>query len=344
MTGCGETRDFDQPDSASATARARSQPAVTAEALEASLMAAEQYLQTRDLAKSEAILLRLLDRAPSEPRALELHGQVLMAKAADARDRGDHAGADGLFNEAYERYRALTALQPDSAGLQQSAGEVAQVAGRNDQALEHYQQAHELDPNELKPHFFTAQILIERGEYEQAIESLRQVLKIDPDEPLAYASLATIAVQQERYEQALEHIAEARSIRPDDVSFRVIEASIYRRRGDARRGLELLVALPSRQRGTWFVAEELAAAYSAIGEHERAAASWALAHRSNPGHPRAHIAAAGAGAAMLRAGQRQEAHHWLQQARLDAPQAPETQALAAALAAGDPAEAGPPSD
>lgn len=273
-------------------------------------------------------MLRLLDRAPEEPHALELHGQLLMAKATDARDRGNHAAAATHFGEAYERYAALVQLQPSSAGLQQSAGEMAQVAGRLDDALRHYQQARDLSPEDPKPHFFTAQIHIQRGEHDQAIVALERVLALDPDEPLAHASLANVALQQERYDDALKHISEAREIRPDDFSFRVIEASIHRRMGQPRHALELLIVLSPRERSAWFVAEELAAGHVALGDHLQVAEVWGHVHRSNPRHPRAYLAAVRAGEAMLKAGNRQEARLWLDQAQMDAPEAPETQNLA----------------
>ncbi len=312
-------------------ARTASRPIVSAEAIETSLAAAEDYFHTRDLAKAEAILLRLLDRVPDQPHALELHGQLLMAKAADAREAGNPRRSAQHFNEAYERYYALVELQPHSAGLQQSAGEVAQVAGRQEDALTHYNAARQLNPTDPKPHFFAAQIYIERGEYAEAKDALQHVLNIDPDEPLAHASLANVAVQQGRYGDALTHIAEAREIRPGDVSFRVIEASIYRKQGDAHAALQLLVPLTPQERSRWFVAEELAAAYAAEDKHDRVAAVWMHVHEARPRDARAWLAAIHAGHAFLLDGQREKAWLLLREARLTEPDAPETRALADAF-------------
>lgn len=323
MAGCGDSPPH-EPD----IVHAKPQASVAPEAIVASLAAAEEYFQTRDLAKAEAILLRLLERAPSEPHALELHGQLLMAKAADARERGDHAAAGRHFGEAYARYAALVVLQPNSAGLQQSAGEVAQVAGRSDEALAHYENARRLDPSDSKPHFFAAQIFIERGDHEQAIDALERVLAVDPDEPLVHASLANIAAQQQRFEDALLHIAEARDIRPGEISFRVIEASIHRRRGEPELALEQLAALSPAQRGRWFVSEELAATYEALHDPAGVADVWTTFYRQHTRDPRAYLAAVRAGSAMLRLGQREEARLWLEEARLLAPDAEETIAFA----------------
>lgn len=313
------------------SASAASHPTVSAEAIEASLAAAEEYFHTRELAKAEAILLRLLDRVPDQPHALEMHGQLLMAKAADAREAGQSRRSEQYFNEAYERYRSLVELQPNSAGLQQSAGEVAQVAGRRDEALQHYNVARHLNPTDPKAHFFAAQIHIERSEYSEAKDALQRVLNIDPDEPLAHASLANIAVQQERFDDALTHIAEARDIRPGDVSFRVIEASIYRKLDEPHEALELLLSLNARQRSEWFVAEEIAASYNRLNDPRRVAEVWIDVFERNPRDARAWLAAVHAGNALLDVGQREQARLWLREAELVAPDAPETQALAAAF-------------
>jgi tetratricopeptide (TPR) repeat protein len=328
VVGCGET-DRPDPDRAGENAHAKPQAVVSAEAIEASLAAAEEYFQTRDLAKAEAILLRLLDRVPEQPHALELYAQLLLAKAGEARSQGDHQQAAAYLNDAYVQYRLLVELTPDSAGLQQSAGEVAHVAGLLDEALEHYTQVQQRSPRQTKAWLMAAQIHIEQQSHEQARALLVHLLEIDADEPLAHASLASIAAEQGAYDEALEHISEARAIHPGDVSFRVMEASIYRRQGHVRDAVQLLSALPQREHRRWFVAEELAAAYSELGEQQRVAEIWVEVFEHNAHEPRIWLAAVRAGNALLALGKREQAWLWLLEAQLLAPDEPQTREFAA---------------
>lgn len=309
-----------------------SQPPPSAEAIEASLSAAEEYFHTRDLAKAEAILLRLLDRAPKQPHALELYGQLLMAKAADAREAGNAEQASALVVEAYQQYRVLADVQRESAGIQQSAGEIAHMAGRLDDAMMHYTRVQSIDEENVRARLYAAQIHIERSEYQQAQAMLERVLELDADEPSAYASLANIAIVQERYVEALDYLAEAREIRPGDVTLRAMQARVYRKQGDAEASLQMLLALGPQQRTRWIVADELAAAHGELANHHKAAEVWEHVYSSGTAGDRAWLAAVRASEALLLADQRDRAWGWMQEAQLLAPDEPQTKELAASFA------------
>ena len=232
---------------------------VSRTAIEQSLRAAESYLQAGDFPRAEAILLRLIERAPREAAAHEMHGQVLLGRAADLRDAGDHDQSQELLRMAYERYRAVIEYSPASAGLHQSAGDVAQMAGLENEALAHYNVALRLDAAQTRASIMAGQLLTQLERYDEAEDVLGRARAIDPDEPLIHVSLANLAVQRERFDTALEHIREARTIRPDELSFRVVEAMIHRKAGDPQRGLELLLGLSRHQRAQPSVAQEIAA-------------------------------------------------------------------------------------
>src|SRR6267142_1524343 len=92
IVGC---RERAKPQAA-ATVPSHSTP-VPAENIEKSLAAAQQYITSNDLAKAQAILLTLIDRAPGEVRAHELLGQVYGMQAEVAKKKGDDLSAKSLF-------------------------------------------------------------------------------------------------------------------------------------------------------------------------------------------------------------------------------------------------------
>jgi tetratricopeptide (TPR) repeat protein len=307
--GCGDGRTRNAANDTTQVSRS---------AIEASLKAAEEYFQVDDLPRAEAILLRLIERAPAEAHAYEMHAQVLLARSVRARAQGDHDASAALAEQAYERYLKVIEHSTPSSGLHHSAGDVAQLAGKNDEALAQYREAMRLDPAQSRHAIFAAQLLGQAQKLDEAEAILRQALVLDDDEPLIHASLANIALQREQFDEALEHIREARAIRPGDVSFRVIEAMIHRRGGRPGRAVELLIGLSTPQRAQRSVASEMAASYSMLGEHSAAAEAWMRCFRARPDDAQAWHAAIGAAEELLKAGNRHDANLWVEQAKVSA--------------------------
>jgi len=338
LIGCRNEADPPTSKEDAAAASSGSEAAVDREAIETALAAANDYLNRLDLSEAEIILEKLIERAPREVRAHELMGQVLSLKADQALRGGDVDAAGAVRGQAYEHYRQACQIEPDSAGLQQSAGVMAMAAGRIDAALAHFTEAAHLDGANPQHPLYAAQILIQQKRYAEATDSLDRVLALDPDEPLAHASLAMIALEENRFEPSLAHIAQARQIAPGDLRFRVQEAKIHRRAGDPSRALELLTGLPAAERADGGITVEIAAAYTDLGEHEKAAEAWAHRYRQRPTDRLAYLAAVRAGEAYLRAGRRGAAELWLEQALIAGGGAgggaPEVRALQAALEGG----------
>jgi predicted Zn-dependent protease len=57
--------------------------------IDASLHAAEDYLNVGDLVNAEAILTRLVDRAPDDPRGFEMLAHTQLSRGVTARSEGD---------------------------------------------------------------------------------------------------------------------------------------------------------------------------------------------------------------------------------------------------------------
>jgi tetratricopeptide (TPR) repeat protein len=332
VNGCGGRPERDaQPQAVEAPPTGPS-----AAEIDAALAAASEYFEQGQLTAAEAILVRLIDHVPGEGRARELYALVLLSRASDASRRRDETAARHFYARAYEQYVALLDIEPDHARFHVSAGEVAQMADRDDDAFHHYQRAAALSPNDPRALFLLAQVHIQRGEHAAAERLLQRAVGLDRDDSAARASLAGALAELGRYDEALAQIAEARSLQPGEPLFRVIEASIHRRWGDHRRGLDLLLPLSERERAQMMVAAEIAALHTAADDHMKAAEAWSLAYRRNPLHPQAYLAATRAGESLLLAGEREQAGMWLQQARSAAPNAPEVKALERAIAEAPP--------
>lgn len=325
LGGCGDESPAPPVPPAAGTA------SITADKIDASLDAAQQYMMSQQWDKAQAILVTLIDRAPAETRAREMFGQLLTHLALDAQTMGNSQDAQSYRTAAYEQYRAVTQLQPSSAGLQHSAGVIAMEAGQIDAALEHFQRAAALDPGSPQYPLFEAQIHIQRRQFDEAARAVERTLALDPDEPLAHASMAIVFLEREEFVRALEHIQEARRIEPRDVGLRAQEARVHRRMGNPRTALDILVGLSERERAIEVVAFELAGAYRDLGEHHSAAMAWVNRYRTFPSDARAYLAAANAAELFLKAGDEDSARTWLRQAQIGGANDPQVKALQQAL-------------
>lgn len=329
FVGCRERATPQAATSAPSTSKQ-----VSAVNIEKTLAAVQEYITSNDLPKAQAILLTLIDRAPNEVRGHELLGQLYAMQAEAAEKQNEDVIARMLYEKGYEQYTIVTGIDPQSAGLQHSAGVMAIVAKQPAAALKHFQNAGRLDPKNPQFPLFEAQMLIQDKHFDEAITALQRVLAIDPDEPIAHASLAMVAVEQNRFDDAVRFITEARRIRPDDVGLRAQEAKVWRRKGEPRKALELLIGMSPTDRAREVVATEIAAAYDAMGEQLKVAATWENCIKVDPNNARAWLWQVKAGEALLKAGQREQADQWLQRAKMTNPAAKEVQALDAAIKSG----------
>ena len=279
-----------------------------------SLEAAEQYLVGGDLVEAEAIARRMVESVPDSLDAHELLGRVLIARAIGLRDSGRPAEAREQWIAASEQYEQVVRLAPDSAGLQQSAGEVAQMAGRNGLAIELYRRAGELDPDDPRPALYIAQLLVADGSLREARTWINRVLALQPGQAHALATLAVIEMEEGQWDQAKASVAMALAAQPDDLGIRTMQTRIYRRSGDPERGLELLLGLPESARATEAVTEEIAGCWMDLDRPAQAATAWERCHGASG--ERAGSIAVRAAEAWLAAGRPIEAQAWIERAEL----------------------------
>lgn len=321
LSGC-DRRDT-PPAAGSATAPSQ----VADEKIEAALAATDQYMQTGEWVKAEAIIRTLMSKSPNDARVQEMMGRLNIEKASNAEEAGDSARAMAFKKEAWLNYQEAVRLEPNSAGLHHSAGLIAITAGESSAALELFLKAEALDHRNPQFPLYAAQLLFQQKRLDEAEAALMRVLAIQADEPLAHASLAMIALERGQLDAALSEIRIARKVLPDDAGLRAQEAKVHRRRGENREALELLIGLNEQSRAQEAVTFEIAASYDALNQPAKAGAAWALCAMANPRSPTAYLAAVNAGEMHLKAGDKLEAMKWGNAAAQLRPDAPEVQAL-----------------
>jgi tetratricopeptide (TPR) repeat protein len=305
LPGCDSPHD-DPPEA----------PRVDPAQVEAALDAAERYMAMGNMVEAEAIAIRLSRLDPEHFAPDDLLGRICVGRALAFNANGREAEADQAFSEAHDHYMEAVRKAPGIPGLQQSAGEIAQLAGRLDAAMEHFKAAAELSPEEPAPPLYIAQLLIAGGSPEEARPWVQKVLAIVPGQPHALATRAVLEMDLGNVPEAFEAIDSARSALPVDVGIRVIEARLYRQHDDPERALELLLSLPRQLQADEGVAGELAVNWGSIGRHDRSAETWAFCFASMPDVHRSGRVALKVAEAWIEDRQFEKAAVWIEQAEL----------------------------
>ncbi|MCA9291047.1 MAG: tetratricopeptide repeat protein [Phycisphaerales bacterium] len=291
--------------------------------IDASLDAAQTYLDNGDTGTAAAILRTLIDRSPEAAEAHAMLAQVLVNAAASAP-----GATPASYAEAYEHAAAASRLRSGDASAARDAGSIALLAGRSAEAAAHFMEAATRDPTNPQFPLFAANVLVGLGRVDEARRLIADVIALDPDEPYGYATLGGLETDAGHHEAAIRAITTAREIDPADLALRVQEARIRRRAGEPERAIELLAGLAAADRSLSYVTAELALAYGALGDHVRAAAAWMANVRREPNSWQAAVRV---GESLLASGDRIAAKGWADRAALIAPDEPEVRALRAAI-------------
>jgi len=170
------------------------------------------------------------------------------------------------WSMAETEYREAVELNPNSASAHDGLGDVLAATGRLDEALREAQIAQALDPNgEHLP-----QILEMRGEYDRASDLLLGMAKGSPEDGIIHYDLFRTYAASGKQKEAVEEMEKALML------FGMSDGAANMRRGFSLSGYS--GAIRELARGTErlqanneaFLPENLAAAYTALGEKDRA--------------------------------------------------------------------------
>ncbi|MCL4209204.1 MAG: tetratricopeptide repeat protein [Phycisphaeraceae bacterium] len=250
--------------------------------IEDALVAASRYVEQGEPVKAEIILADLVTKAPGLSRAHELLGKAAFHQAAKAEQGGDEHEARRLYAAAADHYDEAVRLDAMSAGLACSAGEIAIRAGRVERAIEHLRAAGRLDPADPRAPMLEASMLLTLRRIPEARTAIDRAFALDPDEPYILATLAAVLAEEGDQPAALRTIRQARGLAPASLqtAFRALEAKFLRQSGEPAKALELLLPLSPAVQQEESVTTEIAAAYAALGQPDRAAEVWVRRYES----------------------------------------------------------------
>jgi TolB-like protein/DNA-binding winged helix-turn-helix (wHTH) protein/Flp pilus assembly protein TadD len=203
---------------------------------------------------------------------------AIRRKAAEKALALDPRSSDGLnilasiqwgdfdWSGAEQEYRQAIALNPNSASAHDGFSAFLASMGRLDEALREGLRAQELDPNE--DHL--SNILCMRGEDDRAIELLQRIAASHPDDGMAHYNLYRAYVQKGAHKEAVEELVNAANLfGMSDLASnlqRTFDASGWQ--GAMRQFAKDMESLQAA--GQEFVPENLAVAYVAVGDKDRA--------------------------------------------------------------------------
>ena len=174
--------------------------------------------------------------------------------------------SDFDWSGAEQEYRQALALNPNSVSAHDGFSEFLGATGRLDEGLREGLLAQELDPNE--DHL--SDILCMRGEYDRAIESIQKTAASHPEDGMAHYHLYRAYVQKGAHREAVEELVKAAELfGMSDLAANVERAfAALGWRGAMRQLAKDLNS--SQAAGRMFVPENLAVAYVALGDKDRA--------------------------------------------------------------------------
>ena len=163
------------------------------------------------------------------------------------------------------------ALAPTNAALQHAAGVVSDTALRHPQAVAHYEAAFAADPSSAQFALYLGMARARDGQAVEARRLLEAAERAMPESPDPKAALADLELRNGDPNAARIKIAQARALAPTSIELRIADARMRRMAGAPRESLELLLALDAPLRRQPACAQEIAAAYFALGQAREAA-------------------------------------------------------------------------
>lgn len=237
------------------------------------LALAEQAFREGDYAKAATLLEPLIQ---ADPRAAE--PRLLLAQVYCGQQR---------FPDAYVQIQAAIAAtpKPTPAALEFDAGTIANRAGLIDQAAVHYAAAQAANPRESRYPLYLAMIQIKQGQDSAATASLVRAVNLAPDLAEGWGTLGELELRANTLGLALDHFRKARDLQPALARWRVGEARVLKRQGDAEAAATILTALDERDRFHPDTLALLAECFGFLSRPRAAAEAYAAAAITRAGSP-----------------------------------------------------------
>jgi DNA-binding winged helix-turn-helix (wHTH) protein/TolB-like protein/Tfp pilus assembly protein PilF len=181
-----------------------------------------------------------------------------------------HSDYDWKFDQAEEEFRRALVLDPNSVDAQIGYSYLLVMRRQFDAAIEHSTRAQELDPVSPVAAVHAGLCLQMAGRNEEAIRSLRETLRLYPDLIPAKLHLAMALTNSGRVDEAAAVLRDALRQRPRSTALAALLADALARGGHREEALNIVNALEQRGATEPVAAPNLALAWVALGDFDRA--------------------------------------------------------------------------
>ncbi len=207
------------------------------QSVDQSLRRAASLSARGNIAEAEAIYRTVLERFPTNRRALDGISALAGGSDAKAYDKGLNAIFElydqGRLHEAADHLRMMIELYPSQPDLRNLDGAVHAGLGEYDRAIEAYDRALALRPDNAEVHANRASALIGLKRFAEALASCDAALSLDRDKAQAHSNRGIALKQLGRPAEALAAYELALRFKPQ-------AAEIHYNRGNALLDLKQL--------------------------------------------------------------------------------------------------------
>jgi tetratricopeptide (TPR) repeat protein len=133
----------------------------------------------------------------------------LIDEGAEAMNKGDHAAAIPLLQQALES-------NPGDAAVHNSYGSALAATGRLPEAVAQYRKAVALSPDYPDAHNNLAAALGQSGRADEAVREFERALALKPDFAEAQAGLGGVLTQKGRLDEAIPHLQKSVELLPQN--------------------------------------------------------------------------------------------------------------------------------
>ncbi len=137
----------------------------------------------------------------------------------------------GMFKEAISLYEHALSLNPKSARIRHSIGQIYEKMGMDDKALQYYEDAYKNNPQYIKVHQNMGDLYLKKGNTEKAAEVIEKAAKISPNNPQRQAQLGKIYLSKGDVEKADSAFKTAIGIDPKNAGLRTEIGEAYLKSG-----------------------------------------------------------------------------------------------------------------
>ncbi len=174
------------------------------------------------------------------------------------------------WQAAERRFRQAIEFDPGDAWAHTRYGIMLIAVGRYDEALERTKLATELDPLAPVISQDLAVAFLYAGRYQEAEEQAKRAVELAPDFPVVHGTLAEVYLGQGRYEEAIAALRRAEELSPGGSGYLSRLAYAYAVSGDRSRAEELARVLRSQSEAGYVSPVSMAIVHAGLGEADEA--------------------------------------------------------------------------